>query len=563
MNYHFMNVCKLSVIVLGALLIAGPSVFANKKKAVQKEEERLRTDITYLASDELEGRRTSTAGEKKAADYIEKRYKDLGIAPWKGQYRWPFDFVYGKDIDPSSAIQFNKTALKIQDDAYPLPFSASATIHTEIIKDVMEQGNFWMLPLYADTDQASNPHFEADKYMFDQATDAAKKGASGVIFYENVENQNEIKYNKMNDYEALGIPVVFIRYKTYSKYFLAPGAEKSLKLDLSVSIKKTNRRGTDIAAYIDNKAKYTVVLGAHFDHLGYGEDGNSLLANAEKEHKIHHGADDNASGTAALMEEARWVKEHSSELNHYNYLFVHFSGEELGLYGSKAFVKEQALDSNKIAYMLNMDMVGRLNDSTHALQLGGAGTSPAWAEVVQLAGDDFKLVLDSAGVGPSDHSSFYSAGIPVLFLFTLQHKDYHKPTDIASSINYPGEVKVLDYIDRILLKLDEENSKPKYLVTKSATASGARFKVSLGIMPDYSYQEGGVRVDGVTDNRPAAKAGVQKGDIIMQLGDMKISGIYPYMDALAKFKYGDKTTVKVMREGKEITLPLEFTQPAK
>jgi aminopeptidase YwaD len=444
-----------------------------------------------------------------------------------------------------------------------LPFSASATVHTEIIRDVMEQGNIWVLPLYADTDQATNPHFEADKYMFEQATDAAKKGASGVIFYENRESQNEIRYNKMNDYEALSIPVLFIRNKTYNKVFGAPGAEKSLKLDLTVSIKKTERNGVNVAAYIDNKAKYTVVLGAHFDHLGYGEDGNSLLANAEKEHKIHHGADDNASGTAALMEEARWVKEHRSELPHYNYLFVHFSGEELGLYGSKAFVKEQALDSNKIAYMLNMDMVGRLNDSTHALQLGGVGSSPKWAEMAQLAGDDFKLVLDSAGVGPSDHASFYNAGIPVLFLFTLQHKDYHKPTDVASSINYPGEVKVLDYVDRILLKMDEDNSKPKYLVTKNAQASGARFKVSLGIMPDYGYQDGGVRVDGVTDNRPAAKAGMQKGDIITQLGDFKISGIYPYMDALSKFKYGDKTTVKFMRDGKEMTLPLEFVAPPK
>ncbi len=557
-----MNVRSLPIVLLGAMILSAPVAFANKK-AVKKETERIRTDITYLASDELAGRRTGTDGERKAAEYIEQRYKDLGISPWKGKYRWPFNFVYGKEIDKTTSIVFNKTTLVLNDDAYPLPFSAPANVHTEIIKDVMEQGNFWLLPLYADTDQATNPHFEADKYMFEQASDAAKKGASGVIFYENVENKNELKYNKMSDYETIGIPVVFIRNKVFTKYFTAPGAEKSLKLDLSVNIKKTDRTGNNLAAFIDNKAKYTVVLGAHYDHLGYGEDGNSLYANAEREHKIHHGADDNASGTAALLEEARWVKENADQLNHYNYLFVHFSGEELGLFGSKAFVKEQALDSNKISYMINMDMVGRLNDSTHSLTLGGVGTSPTWAEAVKMAGDDFKLVLDSAGVGPSDHASFYSAGIPVLFFFTGTHHDYHKPSDIATSINYPGEVKVLDYVDRIVLKMDEENSRPHYLVTKNATVGNAKFKVTLGIMPDYSFQEGGVRVDGVSDNRAAAKAGILTGDIIIQLGDIKISGIHTYMDALGKFKYGDKTVVKVQRAGKELSMPIEFVAPAK
>ena len=557
-----MKICTLSLVVLGGMLFAAPSAFANKK-AAKKEAERIRTDITYLASDELAGRRTGTDGEHKAADYIEKRYKELGIAPWKGKYRWPFQFFYGKEIDKSTSIHFNNTALVLNDDVYPLPFSGAANVHTEILKDVMEQGNIWMLPLYADTDQASNPHFEADKYMFEQAGDAAKKGASGVIFYENAENKNDLKYNKMSDYETIGIPVVLIHYKVYSKYFLATNAEKSLKLDLNVKIKKTDRTGTNLAAYIDNKAKYTVVLGAHYDHLGYGEDGNSLYANAEKEHKIHHGADDNASGTAALLEEARWAKEHASELSHYNYLFVNFSGEELGLFGSKAFIKDQALDSNIVSYMINMDMVGRLNDSTHALTLGGVGTSPTWDEVVKMAGDDFKLVLDSAGVGPSDHASFYSAGIPVLFFFTGTHHDYHKPSDVATSINYPGEVQVLDYVDRIVLKMDEENSRPHYLVTKNATMGNAKFKVTLGIMPDYSFQDGGVRVDGVSDNRPAAKAGILTGDIIVQLGDIKISGIHTYMDALGKFNYGDKTQVKIKRNGKDMTLPLEFIKAGK
>ena len=542
----------------GCLSSTVPTLASKKseKKAEKKEEDRIRKDITYLASDELEGRRTSMPGEQKAASYIEQRYKDLGILPYGSNYKLPFSFVYGKEIDKSTNISFNKQSIKCPDDGFPLPFSATKSANGDIIKDVMEQGNFWLLPLYTDSDQVTSPHFEAEKYMFEQAKEAEKKGASGVLFYDGYGSKNDVKFNRMGDYETVGIPVVFINNGTYRKFFANPGADKSVKVSLKIEIDKTDRKGTNVAAYIDNKAKYTVVLGAHFDHLGYGEDGNSLFANAEREHKIHHGADDNASGTAAVLEEAKWVSEHRDQLKNYNYLFVNFSGEELGLFGSKAFVRDQKMDTNKIAYMINMDMVGRLNDSTHSLTLGGVGTSPTWAEVVAMAGDDFKLKLDSAGVGPSDHASFYSAGIPVLFFFTNEHRDYHKPSDIASLINYPGEVKVLNYVDRVLLKMDEENSRPHYLVTKSATMGKTRFKVTLGIMPDYSFQDGGLKVDGVSDNRPAALAGVQIGDVIIQLGDYKISGIQSYMDALGKFSPGDKTNVTVQRNGKPVTMPI-------
>ncbi len=314
-----------------------------------------------------------------------------------------------------------------------------------------------------------------------------------------------------------------------------------------------------MAAYIDNDASYTVVIGAHYDHLGYGEDGNSLFANAVKEHQIHHGADDNASGTAALLEVATWIKHNRKRFRHYNYLFINFSGEELGLYGSKAFVKDQGLDSAHIAYMINMDMVGRLNDSTHALDLGGIGTSPAWAEVPAMGGADFKVVVDSSGIGPSDHTSFYNAGIPVLFFFTGSHKDYHKPSDKADLINYPGEVLVIKYVDRVLAKMDKEDSKPIFTTTRQSSLGRVNFKVTLGIMPDYTFEAGGVRVDGVSDNRPAMKAGIKQGDIITMLGENKIMGMQSYMEALSKFTPGDRTQVTVVRDGKEITLPIELT----
>ena len=532
-------------------------------KATQKVVSQLQRDITYLASDSLEGRRTGTDGEHKAADYIEARYRTLKIDGYKGQYRYPFQFTYGRDIDPATQIGFNGAMMQLMADAFPMPYSGSAHVANDVLLEVTEQGNIWMVPLYADKDQSEDPHFDCEKHMYDYARDAKKGGATAVVFYDAFGSKFAPEFNKQDEHEALDLPVVFLKHPAFAKIIHQADDNASQKIgisvNLNVSVTKTQRTGTNITAYIDNGAPYTVVIGAHYDHLGYGEDGNSLHANAVKEHQIHHGADDNASGTAALMEIARWAK--GKKLKHFNYLFIHFSGEELGLYGSKAFVKDQKIDSAQVAYMINMDMVGRLNDSTRALTLGGVGTSPSWAEVVVRGNDDFKLVIDSAGVGPSDHTSFYHAGIPVLFFFTGTHKDYHKPTDVATSINYPGEVKVIKYAEDVIVKMDKARVKPQYTVTKQTSTGGrSKYKVTMGIMPDYSYQEGGVRVDGVTEGKPASKAGVKAGDIIIQLGDVKVQSMQSYMEALGKLTPGDKTEVKLKRDGKEITLPVEFAK---
>ena len=548
MNNHILSVAFLSL-ALGASSLA----YADKKDD-KKAAKRIKADITYLASDELEGRRTSTAGEALAADYIENRYKELGIAPFKGKYRYPFHFVYGKEVASSTRIMAGNTVLRLKEDAFPMPFSASGDLKDEVSIDRNISGHIWLLSLYDKEEDANSPHFEFEKVMAEKAKDAEKQGATAVIFYDAYGSPYAPAFNNHSEYDPVGIPVVMIKHDAYVKYFQGPAA---VAVSLNVTINKTERTGTNVAAFIDNQARYTVILGAHYDHLGYGEDGNSLHANASKDHLIHHGADDNASGTAALLEEARWIKENKDQLKNYNYLLINFSGEELGLYGSKAIVKSEKIDSNDFAYMINMDMVGRLNDSTHSLELGGLGTSPSWAGLEKM-GTDFKLTIDSSGVGPSDHTSFYTAGLPVLFFFTGTHKDYHKPSDVASLINYPGEVLVLHYIDDILLKLDAENKKPRYTVTKSISTSNVSFKVTLGIMPDYTFQEGGVRVDGVSEGRPAATAGILKGDIIIQLGDLKIAGMQSYMEALGKFKPGDRTNVTINRNGKELVLPIEL-----
>ena len=447
----------------------------------------------------------------------------------------------------------------LNQEAFPLPFSASKHVYSEIFPDVMEQGSIWMLPLYKDSDQANDPHFDWEKYMYEHGKEAEKQGATGVVFYDGYNGKWNPTFNRHSEYDTIGIPVVFATTVVFKKFTAVASYEKAgVPIDLNVGINKAERTGNNIAAYLDNKAPYTVIVGAHYDHLGYGEDGNSLFANALKEHQVHHGADDNASGTAALLEVAKWVKH--KKLRHFNYLFINFSGEELGLYGSKAFIRDQGIDSAHIAYMINMDMVGRLNDSTHSLELGGVGTSPVWADVPEMAGKDFKITIDSSGVGPSDHTSFYNVGIPVLFLFTGSHKDYHKPSDIAGLINYPGEAMVIKYVDKILAKMDKEDEKPAFTATKQKSMGRTAFKVTLGIMPDYTFETGGVRVDGVSDNRPAMKAGIKQGDIITRLGDVKINGMQTYMEALSKFSPGDKTQVTVTREGKEMVMPIELNK---
>jgi aminopeptidase YwaD len=546
-----MRLQLISFLFLVILSVADASARNKQRKLIKQ----LKTDIAYLASDELEGRHTGSEGERKASDYIISFYKKNDVAPYKGNYLYPFSFTNGKEITDVTQVKIGKHFLRLRGEAFPVPFSASKSCSGDALPDVFEKDNVWLVSLYADKNEADDAHFDWEKVAFERSKDAIKQGATGIVFYDAYNSKYPPEYNRRSDYEALSIPVVFMTHKAYKEYVEdAPG---NVTIELNVSLKKMEMMGNNIAAYIDNHAPYTIVLGAHYDHLGYGEDGNSLSTEAKKQKLVHNGADDNASGTAALMQLANKLKH--SKLRYHNYLILHFSGEELGLFGSKAFVKDQKLDSSFVAYMINMDMVGRLNDSTHALQVGGMGTSPAWAGAINKNDPRFRISFDSSGIGPSDHTSFYNAGIPVLFFFTGTHRDYHKPSDDAEKINYAGEAEVIDYIWDVLKYMDKQ-PKPKFTSTKSTTVGKTRFKVTLGIMPDYSFQDGGVRADGVSDGKPAIKAGIKAGDIITQLGPHKVTGMQSYMEALSKFAPGDKTEVTILRDGKELTLPIEFNK---
>lgn len=314
------------------------------------------------------------------------------------------------------------------------------------------------------------------------------------------------------------------------------------------------RSGKNVIGYLDNGAAMTVVIGAHYDHLGLGHDHNSLEANPEK--KIHNGADDNASGAAGVLELARYYAG-NKEKEPVNFLFICFSGEELGLIGSKRFCENPTIDLKTVDFMINMDMIGRLNDSTKALVIYGVGTAPDWVPMISSLRTTFRIKQDSAGIGPSDQTSFYLKDIPVLHFFTGQHKDYHKPSDDVEKINFEGEKTVLEYIT-IIIEKAIKLPKLQFLKTKTTQENTPRLKATMGIMPDYVFEGKGVRADGVSEGKPAFKAGLKAGDVIIELGGTPINTMMDYMNALSKFEKGNTTTVKVKRGTEELILNVTF-----
>ena len=516
----------------------------------------LQAHIQYLADDKLEGRRAGSNGEKLAMEYIIGQFKAIGLLP-KGTEYYPqsFEINEGKQIDPGAYFIINNTKLEAGKDFFPFPFSPDKKIEALPAIAIQEADMPWFVDL-AETleENKNNPHFDLEEYIRNNSKKAADRGASAVILYNSSAIDDKLVFNGKDKSEQLPVPVAYISKEVSKKYFVDKTATLDIKLKTAISEK--NRIGHNVVGYIDNRAATTVILGAHFDHLGYGEDGNSMMRTGEK--LIHNGADDNASGTAALIELARILK--ASKAKNNNYLFIAFSGEELGLFGSKYFADHPTVDLSTVNYMLNMDMVGRLNDSTKVLSVGGYGTSPKWASVINTQDKKlpFVIKIDSSGTGPSDHTSFYRKDIPVLFFFTGQHKDYHRPSDDADKINYTGELNLVNYINSIINNLNKENQKLAFLKTREVQTGTRAFSVTMGIMPDYTYSGNGVRADGVTEGRPASKAGLKTGDVIIQLGDYPISSVETYMQTLGKFKKGDKTKVKYKRGNDTMESAVEF-----
>lgn len=546
-------------IVIPALLLAGCSPAGKVTQDDSRMLDNLKGHIGYLADDKLEGRRTGTKGEELAADYISSQFDQIGLQP-KGTGSYPQSFVIndGKRIDSACSLSINGIALETGKDFFPFPYSPALTLEAIPSIAIQEAGMPWFFDLKETLEEnRNNPHFDLQDYIRKNSIKAKDRGASAVILYNSSSIDDKLVFNGKDRSERLEIPVLYVTKTTAQKYFTDPTATLNLKMQISISEK--TRQGRNVIGYIDNNAPTTVILGAHFDHLGYGEDGNSR--NTSHEPAIHNGADDNASGTAALIELARVLKASPAKGN--NYLFIAFSGEELGLYGSKYFTENPTIDLKSVNYMINMDMVGRLNDSTKVLTVGGYGTSPAWGSYYSTLStskqkQELQFKFDSSGTGPSDHTSFYRKDIPVLFFFTGLHTDYHKPTDDADKINYTGQRAIIRHIYDLITHTDKQPKLAFQKTREAQTTTTARFNVSMGIMPDYTFAGSGVKADGVSEGKPAQKAGLKAGDIILQIGSFPVTSMESYMQTLTKFKKGDRVKVKYKRGNETLETEVEF-----
>lgn len=309
--------------------------------------------------------------------------------------------------------------------------------------------------------------------------------------------------------------------------------------------------GHNLIGYLDNGSNQYILIGAHYDHLGMG--GPFSLDPEVVE--VHNGADDNASGVASLFSIARHLK--TKDLNS-NIIIVAFSGEEFGLWGSKYLIDHLPIEKEQIRFMINLDMVGRLSEEKE-LVVNGTGTSSIWDDVLDSANKNvgLNLIRKKSGSGPSDHSVFYRDSMAVLAMFTGQHEDYHKATDDAHKLNYPGIAMITELTGNII-DLADDYETIDFIKTKDAPKRKMDFKVTFGITPDYVYQGEGLRIDGVRSERPAENAGLKGGDIVIKIGEYDIKDIYDYMEVLGKFEQGQTTTVEFKRNDNVMVTQLTF-----
>lgn len=559
-------------IVLSIFLIFSGSVFSqNYSQDEAAIALRIKKDLTILASDSLQGREAGTQSEIMARDYIVNAYKTIGIGPAfkDGSYLQPFPFKDTPTYGDSNFLIINKKTFILETDFYPLAYSASKRIKGDLVKVgygiVIPQENYNDYKNLKDIKgkifviEASIPAQYFHDTLFGKYNSLQKKidtaiakGASGIIFINSDTSvEKPAKSLAMRVYPA-DVPVVFADKKAFTEIIKT----QKCTIDLKVDIVRKMKTAYNIGAYIDNHAKMTIVIGGHYDHLGWGKESSMYVGTP----MIHNGADDNGSGTVAVMELARYFKNSAKKNN--NYLFLNFSAEEKGLIGSAYFTRSDAFDSTKINYMVNLDMVGRYNpDSLKAgFEIIGTGTSPEWDTLISMTpnNDKLKIRRSKSGLDGSDQMSFYMKNVPVLFFFTGIHSDYHKPTDDVDKINFSKEAEIIEYVERFIERTDTLGKIPFSKTRETANTGMTSMKVTMGIIPDYAWDGTGLRVDGVTEGRPAFKAGLKANDIILKVGDYEVTEIMSYMKALGNFKKGDKALVKIKRGDEILVKEVQF-----
>jgi len=515
--------------------------------------------INYLSADSLQGRMTGTKGEEMAYRYISEQFGLVGLQP-KGSsnsYLQPFKFVAGRSYVGTNQLSVNKTKFELETDYFALPESGNGQVKAKVVnvgfgiealdlkysdyegKDNLK-GKVFLINM--SSPDGIHPHSKYLNYsaLSKKIATAVEKGASAIIFY-NIDPTLPDPETKISaKVITANIPVLFIKEQAYKKIEVS---NPKLSAHIQLSMENNERTGHNVIGFLDNRAPYTIVIGAHYDHLGHGEGGGSLHAGQPD---IHNGADDNASGVATVIELARALSKQAETKNN-NYLFIAFSGEELGLYGSNYFVQNPTISLPTVNYMLNYDMVGRLDTQSRTLTINSIGTSPQWEALSTIDKKNLHLITTESGVGPSDHTSFYWQKIPAVHFFTGLHTDYHKPSDDAFKINYEGIEVIIDYTLEAIQHFDKKG-KLTFTPTKTEESQKApKYKVTLGIMPDYAFEGKGVRITGIIDGRPAQAAGLEAGDIILRINDTEVNDMYSYMDALSKLKSGEKAVIMIER----------------
>lgn len=544
----------------------------SKKKAVELTP--IKKHISILSADSMEGRGTGTLAEKRAGHYITSVMVDQGLSAYPKYPKHEQPFIYTAQRFATINCKFktlsvsNEVWYKKDKDYWPLSMSSTGRAFSgwfqagygisapELTQNdyqtfnSLDSGKIFFINI--GNPDGINPHSPFAKYdLTYRVNEALKHGASGVVFYKNDPKVAEPDSTFSPKNIGVGIPVIYTNNSNISNNKLSKTAAVYIETEI-ISIEK---EGNNILGTLDFGKLYTMVIGAHYDHLGWGEQGGSLH-NAQVK-AIHNGADDNASGVGVMLELIKIIK-NDHNLQEYNYMFVAFSGEELGLYGSSSLVKNMPVNLARINCMINMDMVGRLDTAKKILVVGGVGTSRQWMMLDSIETNGLQIKKTESGVGPSDHTSFYKENIPVLHFFTGTHSDYHKPTDDEIYINYDGIELVKKYIVNIL---KEVNKRDKLSFTKTKDSEGGertKYKVTLGIMPDYTYDKMGIMADAVTIGKPASNAGILKGDVILKLGDFATADMKAYVQALSNFSKGDQTQVTILRNGKEIMVLVTF-----
>ena len=526
----------------------------NKKTAQQH--------IEYLASDELEGRMTGTEGETKAANYIASEFKKLGLTNTEStNYFEKFSFVANRAIDSDITFAINKDNLLENGKITALRQSGSGNYKGQIfdaghglVAADLDVNHFKNIPQNAaylirfSTAKGHDPHSKMHKHatIAQKIINAQKHGAKAIVFINEDSTYRVPEFKFMPQSKSLDIPIV---------YFDSVIKLKKVKNKLQLKINVENRlaEGKNVVAQLNNNAKKNIIIGAHYDHLGYGKNGSL----STEKNAVHNGADDNASGVALMLQIAELLASNDLKEN-YNYIFIAFSGEELGLFGSSSYINNKSTEfHNSVNCMINFDMVGRMSKENE-LAINGTGTSPYWKNTLsQLNNDSLKLTLNASGTGPSDHTSFYLKEIPVLHFFSGNHKDYHKPSDDFDKINYNGIELIYNYVVRLILATNQQ-PKLSFTKTKEVAKMASSFTVTLGIMPSYIYSGKGLKVDGVTEGKPGKKGGLKAGDVIVKMGNLDIIDIYSYMEGLSKYKRGESTEIEVLRENKPQTLQITF-----